>query len=97
MGGRFDVARTRLVHPGPASDEWDHFQRGLVDGFNPKLLHDRPITWLTPKRFAGYTKLSPSDLIPPNLFHVPGIHVDRIAKATALDRINSRELASPAS
>ena len=44
MGGGFDVARPRLVQVGPASDEWDHFQRGLVDGFNP---HDRLITWLT--------------------------------------------------
>ena len=47
MGGDFDVARPRLVQAGPASDEFDHFQHGLVDGFNPKLPHDRPITWLT--------------------------------------------------
>ena len=47
MSGDFDVARPRLVQAGPASDEWDHLQRGLVDGFSPKLPHDRPIAWLT--------------------------------------------------
>ena len=65
MGGDFDVVRTRLVQAGPASDELDHLQRGLVDGFNPKLPHDRPITWLlllTPKRFVGLMNFSLSDL-----------------------------------
>ena len=45
MGGDFDVARPRLVQAGPASDELDHLRRGLVDGFNPRHPHDRPITF----------------------------------------------------
>ena len=65
MGGHFDVARPRLVQAGPASDERDHPQCGLVDGFNPELPRDRPITCLLPKRFVGCMKLSLSDLYLP--------------------------------
>ena len=69
MGGRFDVARTRLVQAGPASDELDHFQHGLVNGL-PELQHDRhrslSLLLFTPKhRFVGFMNLSPSYLYPP--------------------------------
>ena len=53
MGGYFDVARTRLVQAGPASDELDHLRRGLA------------YSCLPPKRFVGSMNLSPSNLYPP--------------------------------
>ena len=95
-GGHFDIARPSC-QAGPASDEWDHFQHGLVDGFNPKLPHDRPINvglpLFTPKRFVEFMNSSLS----PNLIRLAGIYVHRTAKATAFDRIKSRALTSPAS
>ena len=100
MSCHFDDARPRLVQAGPASDEWDHLQRGLDDGFNPKLPHDRPITWLT----VAYLQTLPCNWVheivsvgslSPSFSHPPGIYEDCAAKVTAPKQIESRALASP--